>query len=110
MELDKIISAWEYCTDEIGVDNCDKCPYVESRYDGGMLILKKDTIAVLKEHKKVIEDYERVMAPMKPERNMNAYECGVCHEIVGIYRDDACDNYCRNCGKAVDWVALRDKE
>ena len=51
MELDKIIKAWECCTDEIGVDNCDKCPYVESRYDGCMLLLKKDTIAILKWYK-----------------------------------------------------------
>ena len=51
MDLDKIISAWECCTDEIGVDNCDKCPYVESRYDGCMLLLKKDTINLLKWYK-----------------------------------------------------------
>ena len=51
MELDKIIKAWECCTDEIGVDNCDKCPYVESRYDGCMLLLKKDTIDLLKWYK-----------------------------------------------------------
>ena len=48
MELAKIIKAWECCTDDVGVDNCDKCPYVESRYDGCMLLLKKDTIAAMR--------------------------------------------------------------
>lgn len=105
MELDKIISAWEHCIE----DECDICPYVDYRYDGCMLLLKKDTIDLLKEHKKLIDDYEKVFAPMKPERELNAYECGVCHTIVGIYRDDNFDNYCRNCGKAVDWDALRNK-
>ena len=53
---------------------------------------------------KLIQDYDRVLQPMKPERFLNAFECGVCHTIVGIAGDDEFDNYCRFCGKAVDWT------
>ena len=73
-ELDKVIKAWECCTDEIGVDNCDKCPYVESRYDGCMLFLKKDTIKVLKESNQIIERLEYDLAVT--QNNLNHYVNG----------------------------------
>ena len=74
MELDKIINAWECCTDEIGVNNCDKCPYVGYRYDGCMLILKKDTIDALKESKQIIERLEYDLAVT--QNNLNHYVNG----------------------------------
>ena len=49
-DLDKIISGWEHCTDEIGANSCDTCPY-NNDFNGCLLILKQDTLRVLKWYK-----------------------------------------------------------
>ena len=50
MDIDKIISAWEHCTDQIGKNECDMCPY-NNDFNGCLLNLKIDTIKLLKFYK-----------------------------------------------------------
>lgn len=34
----------------------------------------------------------------------NAWECGVCGQIVAIYGDDRKHNFCHRCGAQVGWA------
>ena len=71
MELDKIISAWEHCISDEG--DCDDCPY-NNDFNGCMLLLKKDTIDLLKEMKQQIERLEYDLAVT--QNNLNYYVNG----------------------------------
>ena len=40
---------------------------------------------------------------VKPVLVGHMWECGNCHAPVGIYLDDRRDDFCRKCGKKVQW-------
>ena len=47
--------------------------------------------------------------PVRPEKGGymgRAWGCGRCHEVVGIVGDDPRDQYCRHCGRKVDWTGI----
>lgn len=99
MELDKIISAWEHCISDEG--DCDDCPY-NNDFNGCMLILKKDTIDLLKSFKERQRDEgEWKMTELLDEKN-GLFNCGCCWKCwqaprhTDLYK--AGFKYCPNCG------------
>lgn len=51
-----------------------------------------------------LEELKEYRAKCKPRCLGNSYDCGLCHTWIGYYGD--C-NYCRNCGKKIDWEQVK---
>ena len=78
--------------------------------------LEKDLYFFEEDHfMKIMEWTEEVIdaletsKPVRPEKGgymFRAWECGRCHEVVGIVGDDQRDQYCRTCGNKVDWTGI----
>ena len=95
--IDKIISAWEHCVGDEG--DCDDCPY-NNDFNGCMLILKKDTIDLLKEQE--IVPYVDIDEAKCPDCKVKLTRQELLGEDVlfeGFY------DFCPHCGKRVKWNA-----
>ena len=79
--------------------------------------IAKETLNLLKEqeeaHKILVETADEMYAMLKEQEAVKPvlfgtmWECGNCHSHtpVGIYLDDRRDDFCRKCGKKVQWDA-----
>ena len=45
------------------------------------------------------------LLPVRPVLAGHMWECGECGAPVGIYLDDRRDDFCRRCGREVNWDA-----
>ena len=74
-----------------------------------------DAITLLKEqeeaHKILVETADEMYAMLKEQKAVkpvlvgHMWECGNCHAPVSIYLDDRRDDFCRKCGRKVQWDA-----
>ena len=92
-DLHEVISAWEHCTDQVGENNCDSCPY-NNGYKGCMLYLKYDTIDLLKKQ-----------LPVKASTK-NTYwaicdGCGETFRKFGMPAEKS--KHCPSCGRKIEW-------
>jgi hypothetical protein len=65
---------------------------------------RDETARLIQDQNKLIEDYARIMQPMKPVWTNGRWECPVCRAYVGMFNDDDYHDYCRRCGKALLWT------
>ena len=102
MDREKVINSLGRCS--CGVpDACRDCDY--DNYPARICVqhLTADALALLKE--------QEAVKPVLDKTSKRFYRCGACGECVGFIDLDVSDqneqdNYCRNCGKSVDWITL----
>ncbi len=86
IDVEKVIRGLERC--KVG---CKDCPYYNVQ--GCVIALRDDALEAIKALRK-----DTVPAELEGGGSSWWYVCGECHTAI-----DRIDNYCRECGKGIDW-------
>jgi RNA polymerase subunit RPABC4/transcription elongation factor Spt4 len=90
MDREKVIKGLECCNQV--EEGCEVCPYYND-FNGCMLELREDALAMLKEQEAVEPKAIRMNAFGHP-----VYACGKCGHLITESM-----NYCHECGKRIKW-------
>lgn len=92
MNKEKVITALKCCSDGFNEAYCDTCPYNDKEPEECTHALAYDALKFIEE-----------LRPITPIINDNEYLCGQCLGYLCKSEDISKVNYCKCCGRKIDW-------